>query len=132
MHSHPVRVYYEDTDLAGLVYYANYLKFIERGRSEWVRACGIDQLRMQAEDGLVFAVRRVEADYLTPAKFDDQLVVLTEVTAITGARISLLQTVLREGVRLFVAQVTLVCLTRSGGATRLPSAIRDILRPSQE
>ena len=71
MHQFPLRVYYEDTDLAGIVYYANYLKFIERGRSEWLRALGIDQARLRAESGHVFAVRRVEADYLRPARFDD-------------------------------------------------------------
>ena len=63
-HSFPIRVYYEDTDLAGIVYYANYLKFIERGRTEWIRSLGVDQGRLKREEGIVFAVRRVEADYL--------------------------------------------------------------------
>lgn len=72
MHRWPVRVYYEDTDLAGIVYYANYLKFIERARTEWTRAIGIDQTRLKAEEGAVFAVRRVEADYLQSAVFDDE------------------------------------------------------------
>ena len=72
-HRLPVHVYYEDTDLAGIVYYANYLKYIERGRTEWVRVLGIDQTRLRAEAGIVFAVRRVEADYLYPARFDDAL-----------------------------------------------------------
>ena len=66
-HEFTLRVYYEDTDLAGIVYYANYLKFIERGRSEWVRTLGVDQGALRAEAGIVFAVRRVEADYLRPA-----------------------------------------------------------------
>ena len=132
MHSHALRVYYEDTDLAGIVYYANYLKFIERGRSEWVRALGVDQLHLRDVAGLVFAVRRLEADYLSPAKFDDELVVVTEVTAITGARIHLAQTVLRGAERLFEAQVTLVCLTQSGTPTRLPAEIRERMRPARE
>ena len=67
-HCWPIRVYYEDTDLAGIVYYANYLRFIERARSELVRAAGIDQVALKAA-GLVFAVRRVEADYISPARF---------------------------------------------------------------
>ena len=71
-HRFPVRVYYEDTDLAGIVYYANYLKFIERARSEWVREIGVDQRAMKAQ-GMVFAVRRVEADYISPAVFEDDL-----------------------------------------------------------
>ena len=70
-HNHQIRVYYEDTDLAGIVYYANYLKFIERGRSEWVRTLGVDQAQLKAEGGGVFAVRRVVADYRAPAVYDD-------------------------------------------------------------
>ncbi|TMV55764.1 thioesterase, partial [Thioclava sp. BHET1] len=60
-HAFPIRVYYEDTDLAGIVYYANYLKFIERGRSEWIRALGVDQAALKLQSGIVFAVRRIEA-----------------------------------------------------------------------
>ena len=72
------RVYYEDTDLAGIVYYANYLKFIERARSEWVRSIGLDQNVLRKDHGLVFAVRKIEADYLKSAKFDDLLTITTE------------------------------------------------------
>ena len=103
IHRHTLRVYYEDTDLAGIVYYANYLKFIERGRSEWVRARGLDQGRLKAETGIVFAVRRVEADYLRPARFEDELVVTTELRSIGAARIELWQEVLRGEERLFTA-----------------------------
>ncbi len=127
-----VRVYYEDTDLAGIVYYANYLKFIERGRSEWVRDLGLDQVRMKAEDGLVFAVRRVEADYLKPARFDDLLTVTTRLVALKGARIVLAQEVLRQGAaeeRLFTAEVTLVCLGPTGAPARLPGALRAATDP---
>ncbi|PWE29429.1 tol-pal system-associated acyl-CoA thioesterase [Maritimibacter sp. 55A14] len=126
-HLFPLRVYYEDTDLAGIVYYANYLKFIERGRSEWVRALGIDQARLKAEAGIVFAVRRVEADYLAPARFDDELVVETTPEAVTAARIQLCQDVLRGGEPLFRSRVTLVALTGAGRPARLPADIRRIL-----
>ena len=74
-HRFPLRVYYEDTDFGGIVYYANYLKFIERGRSEWVRDMGIDQVALKRDEGVVFAVRHIEADYHSPAHFDDELVV---------------------------------------------------------
>ena len=131
MHQFDLRVYYEDTDLAGIVYYANYLKFIERGRSEWVRALGVDQVALKAAQGLVFAVRRVEADYLRPAKFDDALQVTTECLAVSGARIELSQAVLRAGERLFVALVTLVCLTETGQAARIPVDIRAKLLPER-
>lgn len=124
MHRFDLRVYYEDTDLAGIVYYANYLKFIERARSEWVRARGIDQKALKAEQGIVFAVRRVEADYLSPAVFDDALTVETTLDKLTGARITLKQTVLREDAPLFDSTVTLVILTAEGRPARLPAEIR--------
>ena len=88
-HNFALRVYYEDTDLAGIVYYANYLKFIERARSEWLRDLGLDQTRLRRDPGIVFAVRRVEADYLKPALFDDVVRVETQVVTLTGVRIVL-------------------------------------------
>ena len=124
----PLRVYYEDTDLAGIVYYANYLKFIERARSEWVRGLGVDQAALRAERGLVFAVRRVEAEYLRPALFDDVLSVQTTLADHSGARLVLDQAVLRGADKLFTARVTLVCLTATGTATRFPAAFRAVLR----
>ena len=120
MHEFELRVYYEDTDLAGIVYYANYLKFIERARTEWVASLGVDQMALKAAQGIVFAVRRVEADFLRPAKFGDDLVVETRLQMLGGARIGLEQIVLRGGERLFVAVVTLACLTEDGHAARLP------------
>lgn len=129
-HSHPIRVYYEDTDLAGIVYYANYLRFIERARTEWVRALGVDQVRLRREEGIIFAVRRIEADYLKPAKFDDMLTVITRPATATGARIVLEQEVMRDGERLFAALVTLVCLTDAGAPARIPAEIRQRLLPA--
>ena len=126
-HIFPLRVYYEDTDLAGIVYYANYLKFIERARSEWVRGLGIDQALLRAKQGIVFAVRRVEADYLRPAVFDDVLSVQTVLADLSGARLVLDQAVLRGAQTLFTARVTLVCLTAAGTATRFPTALRTAL-----
>lgn len=122
-HSYTLRVYYEDTDMAGIVYYANYLKFIERARSEFVRALGVDQRRQRAEQGLVFAVRRIEADFLRPAKFDDILTVVTRVLSRSGARIVLQQEVMRAADRLFAAQVVLVCISDDGRAARLPPGL---------
>ncbi|WP_295070290.1 tol-pal system-associated acyl-CoA thioesterase [Tabrizicola sp.] len=123
-HTHAVRVYYEDTDLAGIVYYANYLKFIERARTEWVTALGVDQIALKARDGIVFAVRRVEADYLRPARFGDDLVVETRLQTLGGARIVLEQVVLRGDERLFASVVTLVCLGDDGHAARIPAGVR--------
>ena len=125
-HCFDLRVYYEDTDLAGIVYYANYLKFIERGRTEYIRELGVDQTDLKDRSGIVFAVRRLEADYLLAAKFDDRLQVLTEITDISGARLHLNQRVKRNGETLFSAAVTLVCLTDAGKPARIPADIRRI------
>jgi acyl-CoA thioester hydrolase len=123
-HRFPVRIYYEDTDLAGIVYYANYLKFIERARTDWVAGLGIDQMALRAATGIVFAVRRVEADYLRPARFGDDLVVETVLRSLGGARIVLEQGVTRAGEHLFTAVVTLVCLGDDGRAAGLPAEVR--------
>ncbi|MFN4154773.1 MAG: tol-pal system-associated acyl-CoA thioesterase [Paracoccaceae bacterium] len=127
-HRFELRVYYEDTDLAGIVYYANYLKFIERGRSEWVRSLGVDQARLRAEEGIVFAVRRVEADYLRPAVFDDLLGVTTGLVELGGARIVLDQAVWRGEERLFSARVVLVCVGPGMGPVRIPEGVRAALQ----
>ncbi|MFZ5708348.1 MAG: tol-pal system-associated acyl-CoA thioesterase [Pseudomonadota bacterium] len=123
-----LRVYYEDTDLAGIVYYANYLRFIERARTEWVRALGIDQVRLRAGRGIVFAVRRIVADYLAPARFDDLIEVRTTLRDATGARILLSQDILRGGERLFAAEVTLVAIAAAGRPVRLPAELLAALR----
>ena len=122
-----LRVYYEDTDLAGIVYYANYLKFIERGRTEYVREIGVDQTRLKDETGIVFAVRRVEADYIAPAKFDDVLDVVTTIESASGVRLVMRQVVERGGEVLFEALVTLVALSKTGAPARLPAEIRQAL-----
>ena len=126
-HSITLRVYYEDTDLAGIVYYANYLKFIERGRTEWVRDLGIDQRHLRDSQGLVFAVRHLEADYLRPAKFDDLLRVETRVLRVTGARIVLAQEIFRAAEMIFATTVTLVCLTATGRPARLSKALAALM-----
>ncbi|QEE36400.1 tol-pal system-associated acyl-CoA thioesterase [Octadecabacter sp. SW4] len=123
-HRFKIRVYYEDTDLAGIVYYANYLRFIERARSEWVRGLGVDQVALKADEGVVFAVRRIEAEYLAPARFDDEVEVVTQVEAVTGARLVLNQDVMRAGQVLFSSIVTLVALNEQGAPVRLPANFR--------
>lgn len=124
VHLFPVRVYYEDTDMGGIVYYANYLRYIERARSDWVRSLGVDQNAMREQDGVVFVVRRVEADYLKPAKFDDELQVRTVVKAVTGARLIMSQEIIRGDDLLFRAEVTVVCVGEGGVPARLPANIR--------
>ncbi|MEP1933409.1 MAG: tol-pal system-associated acyl-CoA thioesterase [Paracoccaceae bacterium] len=126
-HLFPVRVYYEDTDMAGIVYYANYLRFIERARSDWVRSIGIDQNKMKLMDGLVFAVRRVEADYVAPAHFDDELTIETQTQSAGAARLILQQDIRRGTDIIFSAIVTIVCISERGKPARLPTNIRTSL-----
>lgn len=128
-HLFQTRVYYEDTDLAGIVYHANYLRFIERARSEMVREAGISQTALKADRGLVFAVRRMEIDFLAPARFEDVLTVSTELVAMKGASFDLSQTVWRGEDRLFLASVQVVCMTPEGRAARIPADIRQKLDP---
>ena len=128
-HHLTVRVYYEDTDLAGIVYYANYLKFIERGRSEWVRELGVDQAALQ-QQGLVFAVRRVAADYLISARYDDLLDVRTDLVKAGGASFQVHQQVWRGGDLLFRADVTIAMVGANGRPARIPADIRRLFRPA--
>ncbi|MEL6102836.1 MAG: tol-pal system-associated acyl-CoA thioesterase [Pseudomonadota bacterium] len=122
-HQHPVTVYYEDTDMAGIVYYANYLRFIERARSEIVEQMGVDQNAMRS-DGIVFAVTRVEADYIGSARLGDRLTVHTTHGASSPVRWVFDQEVRREDDLIFRAQVTAVCMSTAGRPTRLPAEIR--------
>ncbi len=123
MHVFHTRVFYEDTDMGGIVYHANYLKFIERGRSDWVAALGVDQMALR-EAGTVFAVRHMEADFLAPAKFGDALEVTTRLVQATPARAVLAQEVRRGETVLFAARVTVVALGPGGRPARLPAEIR--------
>ncbi|HAW47588.1 MAG TPA: tol-pal system-associated acyl-CoA thioesterase [Roseovarius sp.] len=121
-HRYAVQVHYEDTDMGGIVYHANFLKFIERARSAWVRDLGLDQNAMR-EAGTVFVVRRVEADFLAPARLDDALGIETRTLRATGARLEMAQSVWRGEDLLFRAVVTVACLSRAGRPVRLPAAI---------
>lgn len=105
-----VRVYYEDTDAAGIVYYANYFRFLERGRTEFLRGLGYQQQEIALNTGLAFAVRSVNAEYLLPARLDDELVVRTGIESLGRAQLMFVQTVTRGGELLLEARVRIVCL----------------------
>jgi acyl-CoA thioester hydrolase len=106
----PVRVYWEDTDAGGVVYYATYLKFMERARTEWLRALGFEQDNLRDEAGAAFVVRRVEVDYLSPARFNEQIEVSVDLLEIGRASLSVGQTLTRGTTRLVSARVTLACV----------------------
>jgi acyl-CoA thioester hydrolase len=113
--------------MGGIVYHANFLKFIERARSDWVASMGIDQLAMRDREGVVFAVRRVNAEFIKPARFGEVLDVRTDTASVTGARLVMDQVVWRGEEKLFAAQVTAACITLDGRPTRLPEAIRQLI-----
>ncbi len=106
----PVRIYYEDTDSGGVVYYANYLKFMERARTEWLRSFSIQQDDLRERFGIIFAVRQVQIDYLLPAKFNDELVVVSKVTKQGKASITFEQIVMRGTEVLVKATIKIACL----------------------
>ena len=127
VHRQTIRVYFEDTDAAGIVYYANYLKFAERARTDWLRALGIPHSQMIKRDGLTLVVRRCNADYLRPAHLDDELTVETELVKLGGASVDLNQRVLRGAELLVELKVLVVCVGKDGKAARIPDYLRGAL-----
>lgn len=126
-HVFPVRVYWEDTDAFGIVYYANYLRYIERARSDLLRLAGVDQIALLAETGLGFAVRHCAIDYLRPARLDDSMAVRTELTDGRGATLTAKQAVWRGDEELVTADVRLACLDRGGRPRRVPPDVLERL-----
>ena len=132
-HVLPVRIYYEDTDAGGIVYYANYLRFAERGRTEMLRSLGVEKLALMDRDQLAFAVRGCAVEYLLPARLDDALEVQTRVLRVGGASLHLDQRVLRDGVTLTEIDIRLVCMHINGPLmgrpSRIPAEVRSVLEP---
>jgi len=126
-HSLALRVYYEDTDAAGMVYHANYLKYAERGRSEMLRSLGFGHRRLREESGVGFAVRRCSADYLAPARLEDALTVDTRLAAIGAATLSVRQQIRRGSEILVDLDILVACIGRDGRPKRLPGALRAVL-----
>jgi acyl-CoA thioester hydrolase len=130
-HVLPIRVYFEDTDAGGLVYHANFLKFCERGRSDFIRLLGIDHQRLanpERGDAAVFVVRRIEIDYLNPGRLDDLLEVVTQCLQIGGASLTLGQEVRRGDSVLARARVSVVLVSVTGKPQRLGELVRGALQ----
>jgi len=123
----PLRVYYEDTDAAGLVYYANYLKFAERGRTEMMRELGFAHSGIAEETGIFFTVRRCSADYRLAARLDDMLSVETRIQEIGAATLSLDQQIRRAGETIVALDVLVACVGRDGRPRRVPAGLRAAL-----
>jgi len=125
----PVRVYYEDTDLSGIVYHSNYLRYMERARTEFFRAMAIKAAYMEDAEPSAWALRKVEVEYLKPAKFDDIVEVHTLATGLTGVRLNADQSIFCRGVLLTRGAVQACIISLSGKPKRIPPEIRDKLLP---
>ena len=126
-HVYPLRVYHEDTDAGGIVYYANYLKFAERARTEMMRGAGITHATLLGDHDAAFVVRRCVVDYRQPARLDDKIEVRTSIGTVAGAHIEAEQRVMREGALLANIGLKLGCVGRNGRAVRLPAPLRQAL-----
>jgi len=125
----PVRVYYEDTDAGGIVFYANYLKFFERARTEWLRACGIDQQRLADSNGIVFVVRRTSVDYSSPARLDDVIRVVSRIERLGRASVDFHQEAWRDGVLLASGDIRIASVNlASVRPAAIPDAVLDGLK----
>lgn len=125
-HVLPVRVYYEDTDTSGAVYHGSYVRFLERGRSDYLRLLGVVHAQL-AEEGLHFALTEMRLSFQRTARIDDVVEVVTKVSKATGARVVLEQAIRRDGEGLVTAEVTVALLDRAGRPARLPGAVREAL-----
>lgn len=125
----PIRIYYEDTDCGGVVYYANYLKYFERGRTELLRALGVSLPKLRKE-GFLFVVRKAEAEYLAPCRYDDLIYLDTGISASTGATVTFRHSIIKEGsgTEAVRGEVVLAAINPDGRPARLPSQLRAALK----
>ena len=128
-HYLPIRVYYEDTDSGGMVYYANYLRYAERARTEMLRLSGINQSEMANRYGMAFAVRDCTIDFRYPARLDDLIEVRSRIVELAGATVSAVQALWRGAEELVRIEVRVACLRGDGRPTRIPAPLRQALEP---
>ena len=123
-----VRVYFEDTDSGGVVYHANYLKFMERARTEWLRSLGLNQIKLKQEDKVMFVVRKIDIQYKIPARFDDELVVQTDRVKNTDFTIILKQNILRSKQIITEGKVEIVCINSDlFKPVRIPKMVKQLM-----
>ena len=128
VHLFPVRVYYEDTDTAGIVYYANYLRFAERARTEMLRLAGIGQRALAREAGIAFAVRDCAVDYRAPARLDDLLEVRSRIVELRPVSSRVEQSIARDGTPLVRLDLRLACIDADGRPARVPASVQEALQ----
>jgi acyl-CoA thioester hydrolase len=128
-HILPISVYYEDTDLSGVVYHANYLRYMERGRTEFFRLAGISRARLDDEEPTAWAIRRIAVEYHRPARLDDQIALHSVLTAVSGARMNVLQKLYCGDTLLVEGRIEACMITLTGKLRRLPKNVLETLAP---
>jgi acyl-CoA thioester hydrolase len=128
-HVLPISLYYEDTDLSGVVYHANYLRYMERGRTEFFRAAGISRADLDAEEPTAWTLRRIAVEFFRPARLDDRIAVRSILTAVTGARLGLVQRVVCGDLLLVEGRIEACIITLTGKPRRLPKKVQETLAP---
>jgi acyl-CoA thioester hydrolase len=128
-HILPIAVYYEDTDLSGVVYHANYLRYMERGRTEFFRTAGISRANLDDAEPSAWAIRRIAVEYHRPARLDDQIAVHSVLTAVTGARMNVVQKIFCGQVLLVEGRIEACMITLTGKLQRLPKNVLETLAP---
>lgn len=129
IHHFPIRIYYEDTDTADVVYHANYIKFAERGRTEFLRHCGIEQYTLHQKDHFFFAAYKMDIQFLAPAHLDDEVIIETKLTEIKPAKLIMQQCIKRDQQLLTQLTITIACIDDKNRPTRLPQHIASRLYP---
>lgn len=129
-HQFDIRVYYEDTDSGGIVYYANYLKFCERARTEYLRAQGLENTTLAETDGVFIVVRHVDADYRGSARLDDTITVETSVKEVKKASFMMEQTIVCRNKLIFAMKVTLACVNQDVRPVKIPDKLGEVLKSS--
>jgi len=124
-HDFPVRVYYDDTDAGGVVYHANYLKFAERARTEYLRSLGFENTQIRDEHGIIIVVKSIEAEYLSPSRLDDFLIVQTRLLSVKNTSFVMEQKAIRDGACVFSMNIVLVCVNEAGRPSKIPDAVKN-------
>jgi acyl-CoA thioester hydrolase len=124
-HDFPVRVYYDDTDAGGVVYHANYLKFAERARTEYLRSLGFENTQIRDEHGIIIVVKTLEAEYLSPSRLDDFLIVQTRLLSVKNTSFVMEQKAIRDGACVFSMNIVLVCVNETGRPSKIPDAVKN-------
>lgn len=124
-HNFPVRIYYDDTDAGGVVYYANYLKFAERARTEYLRALGFENSKIRHDFGIIIVVKSVEADYLSPARLDDVLTIQTRLLSVKNTSFVMEQKAIKNEVCIFNMTIVLVCVNEDGRPSKIPEPLKN-------